>query len=158
MLQPPQVEDSAPPRPPLPNLYDYEDTPPAVPPLPREAAAVVRHTSVRGLKRQSDERKRDRESGQYPINGDCKVTWGSWGVLGGPGVLEAFLGPLGVPQAFMRVITVMETLTISTWPQSHQKELSCLLHYRYIHKEHAFVGMSSRAEYVGCTQEKCAKC
>ncbi|XP_056453978.1 pleckstrin homology domain-containing family A member 7-like isoform X1 [Gadus chalcogrammus] len=70
---PPQVEDGAPPRPPLPSLYDYEDTPPAVPPLPREAAAVVRHTSVRGLKRQSDERKRDRESGQYPLNGDCKV-------------------------------------------------------------------------------------
>ncbi|CAL8295206.1 unnamed protein product, partial [Boreogadus saida] len=67
------VEDGAPPRPPLPSLYDYEDTPPAVPPLPREAAAVVRHTSVRGLKRQSDERKRDRESGQYPLNGDCKV-------------------------------------------------------------------------------------
>ncbi|CAL8357160.1 unnamed protein product [Lota lota] len=67
------VEDSAPPRPPLPCLYDYEDTPPAVPPLPREASSVVRHTSVRGLKRQSDERKRDRESGQYTVNGDCKV-------------------------------------------------------------------------------------
>lgn len=43
-----------------------------VPPLPREAS-VIRHTSVRGLKRQSDERKRDRESGQYVVNGDCKV-------------------------------------------------------------------------------------
>uniref|UniRef100_A0A3Q3JPR1 Pleckstrin homology domain containing, family A member 7b n=1 Tax=Monopterus albus TaxID=43700 RepID=A0A3Q3JPR1_MONAL len=58
------AEDSAPPRPPLPHLYDYEETPPVVPPLPKEAS-VIRHTSVRGLKRQSDERKRDRESGQY---------------------------------------------------------------------------------------------
>ncbi|XP_039988170.1 pleckstrin homology domain-containing family A member 7-like isoform X2 [Xiphias gladius] len=66
------AEDSAPPRPPLPRLYDYEETPPVVPPLPREAS-VIRHTSVRGLKRQSDERKRDRESGQYVVNGDCKA-------------------------------------------------------------------------------------
>ncbi|XP_029009353.1 pleckstrin homology domain-containing family A member 7-like isoform X3 [Betta splendens] len=65
------AEDGAPPRPPLPRLYDYEDTPPAVPPLPKEAS-VIRHTSVRGLKRQSDERKRDRESGQY-VNGDYKA-------------------------------------------------------------------------------------
>lgn len=67
-----QAEDSAPPRPPLPRLYDYEETPPEVPPLPKEAS-VIRHTSVRGLKRQSDERKRDRESGQYVTNGDGKV-------------------------------------------------------------------------------------
>ncbi|XP_069385162.1 pleckstrin homology domain-containing family A member 7 isoform X20 [Paralichthys olivaceus] len=67
-----QAEDSAPPRPPLPRLYDYEETPPVVPPLPKEAS-VIRHTSVRGLKRQSDERKRDRESGQYVINGDSKA-------------------------------------------------------------------------------------
>ncbi|XP_054632972.1 pleckstrin homology domain-containing family A member 7-like isoform X2 [Dunckerocampus dactyliophorus] len=66
------AEDSAPPRPPLPRLYDYEETPPAVPPLPKEASAI-RHTSVRGLKRQSDERKRDRESGQYVVNGDFKA-------------------------------------------------------------------------------------
>ncbi|XP_028287405.1 pleckstrin homology domain-containing family A member 7-like isoform X3 [Parambassis ranga] len=66
------AEDSAPPRPPLPRLYDYEETPPVVPPLPKEAS-VIRHTSVRGLKRQSDERKRDRESGQYVANGDCKA-------------------------------------------------------------------------------------
>ncbi|XP_031719202.1 pleckstrin homology domain-containing family A member 7 isoform X7 [Anarrhichthys ocellatus] len=66
------AEDTAPPRPPLPRLYDYEDTPPVVPPLPKEAS-VIRHTSVRGLKRQSDERKRDRESGQYVANGDCKA-------------------------------------------------------------------------------------
>ncbi|XP_019116619.2 pleckstrin homology domain-containing family A member 7 isoform X9 [Larimichthys crocea] len=66
------AEDTAPPRPPLPRLYDYEETPPVVPPLPREAT-VIRHTSVRGLKRQSDERKRDRESGQYVVNGDCKT-------------------------------------------------------------------------------------
>ncbi|KAM4572869.1 pleckstrin homology domain-containing family A member 7-like isoform 1-T1 [Odontesthes bonariensis] len=66
------AEDSAPPRPPLPQLYDYEETPPVVPPLPKEAS-VIRHTSVRGLKRQSDERKRDRESGQYVANGDCKT-------------------------------------------------------------------------------------
>ncbi|XP_029379561.1 pleckstrin homology domain-containing family A member 7-like isoform X4 [Echeneis naucrates] len=66
------AEDSAPPRPPLPRLYDYDETPPVVPPLPKEAS-VIRHTSVRGLKRQSDERKRDRESGQYIANGDCKA-------------------------------------------------------------------------------------
>ncbi|XP_060932948.1 pleckstrin homology domain-containing family A member 7 isoform X2 [Limanda limanda] len=66
------ADDSAPPRPPLPRLYDYEETPPVVPPLPKETS-VIRHTSVRGLKRQSDERKRDRESGQYVVNGDCKA-------------------------------------------------------------------------------------
>ncbi|XP_061630048.1 pleckstrin homology domain-containing family A member 7 isoform X4 [Phyllopteryx taeniolatus] len=66
-------EDGAPPRPPLPHLYDYEETPPTVPPLPKEASAVIRHTSVRGLKRQSDERKRDREGGHYVFNGDCKT-------------------------------------------------------------------------------------
>ncbi|XP_074533094.1 pleckstrin homology domain-containing family A member 7-like isoform X9 [Halichoeres trimaculatus] len=66
------AEEMAPPRPPLPRLYDYEETPPVVPPLPKEAS-VIRHTSVRGLKRQSDERKRDRETGQYAINGDCKT-------------------------------------------------------------------------------------
>ncbi|XP_032445308.1 pleckstrin homology domain-containing family A member 7-like isoform X8 [Xiphophorus hellerii] len=66
------AEDDAPPRPPLPRLYDYEETPPVVPPLPKEAS-VIRHTSVRGLKRQSDERKRDREGGQYVANGDCKT-------------------------------------------------------------------------------------
>uniref|UniRef100_A0A3B4FXD9 Pleckstrin homology domain-containing family A member 7-like n=1 Tax=Pundamilia nyererei TaxID=303518 RepID=A0A3B4FXD9_9CICH len=66
------AEDSAPPRPPLPRQYDYEDIPPVVPPLPKEAS-VIRHTSVRGLKRQSDERKRDRESGQYVVNGDYKT-------------------------------------------------------------------------------------
>ncbi|KAL2093043.1 hypothetical protein ACEWY4_010355 [Coilia grayii] len=60
-------EDPAPPRPPLPLLYDNEDMPPAVPPLPKEAA-VIRHTSVRGLKRQSDGRRRDRESHYPPEN------------------------------------------------------------------------------------------
>ncbi|XP_019375197.1 PREDICTED: pleckstrin homology domain-containing family A member 7-like isoform X1 [Gavialis gangeticus] len=64
-------EDEAPPRPPLPQLYSPDDHPPAVPPLPREAS-VIRHTSVRGLKRQSDERKRDRELGQC-MNGDYRV-------------------------------------------------------------------------------------
>uniref|UniRef100_G3QU96 Pleckstrin homology domain containing A7 n=2 Tax=Gorilla gorilla gorilla TaxID=9595 RepID=G3QU96_GORGO len=67
----PKVEDEAPPRPPLPELYSPEDQPPAVPPLPREAT-IIRHTSVRGLKRQSDERKRDRELGQC-VNGDSRV-------------------------------------------------------------------------------------
>nr|XP_045002552.1 pleckstrin homology domain-containing family A member 7 isoform X2 [Jaculus jaculus] len=67
----PQVEDEAPPRPPLPELYSPEDQPPAVPPLPRETT-IIRHTSVRGLKRQSDERKRDRELGQC-VNGDSRV-------------------------------------------------------------------------------------
>ncbi|XP_026122810.1 pleckstrin homology domain-containing family A member 7 isoform X2 [Carassius auratus] len=64
-------EEDAPPRPPLPHLYSPDEHPPAVPPLPKETS-VIRHTSVRGLKRQSDERKRDREIGQYP-NGDHKV-------------------------------------------------------------------------------------
>ncbi|MCI4383096.1 hypothetical protein PGIGA_G00022360 [Pangasianodon gigas] len=62
------TEEDAPPRPPLPHLYSPDDLPPAIPPLPKETS-VIRHTSVRGLKRQSDERKRDREIGQYP-NGD----------------------------------------------------------------------------------------
>ncbi|MEQ2164895.1 hypothetical protein GOODEAATRI_011471, partial [Goodea atripinnis] len=70
-IVPKWAEDNAPPRPPLPRLYDYEETPPVVPPLPKEAS-VIRHTSVRGLKRQSDERKRDRECGHYVANGDCK--------------------------------------------------------------------------------------
>ncbi|XP_045888642.1 pleckstrin homology domain-containing family A member 7 isoform X5 [Micropterus dolomieu] len=64
-------EDDVPPRPPLPQLYSPDEHPPAVPPLPRETT-VIRHTSVRGLKRQSDERKRDREIGHY-TNGDSKV-------------------------------------------------------------------------------------
>uniref|UniRef100_A0A8C2FI51 Pleckstrin homology domain containing, family A member 7b n=1 Tax=Cyprinus carpio TaxID=7962 RepID=A0A8C2FI51_CYPCA len=68
--KPKWVKD-APPRPPLPHLYSPDEHPPAVPPLPKETS-VIRHTSVRGLKRQSDERKRDRETGQYP-NGDHKV-------------------------------------------------------------------------------------
>lgn len=67
-----EQEDEAPPRPPLPELYSPEDQPPAVPPLPREAT-IIRHTSVRGLKRQSDERKRDREQGQC-VNGDSRVS------------------------------------------------------------------------------------
>uniref|UniRef100_A0A672P8E0 Pleckstrin homology domain containing A7 n=1 Tax=Sinocyclocheilus grahami TaxID=75366 RepID=A0A672P8E0_SINGR len=66
-----QSEEDAPPRPPLPHLYSPDEHPPAVPPLPKETS-VIRHTSVRGLKRQSDERKRDREFGQY-TNGDHKV-------------------------------------------------------------------------------------
>ncbi|XP_043938698.1 pleckstrin homology domain-containing family A member 7 isoform X3 [Protopterus annectens] len=65
------VQDEAPPRPPLPDMYGMDDAPPLVPPLPREAS-IIRHTSVRGLKRQSDERKRDREHGQY-VNGDYKM-------------------------------------------------------------------------------------
>ncbi|XP_028258310.1 pleckstrin homology domain-containing family A member 7 isoform X6 [Parambassis ranga] len=64
-------EEDVPPRPPLPQLYSPDEHPPAVPPLPRETT-VIRHTSVRGLKRQSDERKRDRETGQH-TNGDSKV-------------------------------------------------------------------------------------
>uniref|UniRef100_A0AAR2J3A9 Pleckstrin homology domain containing, family A member 7b n=1 Tax=Pygocentrus nattereri TaxID=42514 RepID=A0AAR2J3A9_PYGNA len=65
------AEEDAPPRPPLPHLYSPDEHPPAVPPLPKEAS-VIRHTSVRGLKRQSDERKRDRETGHF-TNGDNKV-------------------------------------------------------------------------------------
>ncbi|XP_059926558.1 pleckstrin homology domain-containing family A member 7 isoform X7 [Gadus macrocephalus] len=64
-------EEDAPPRPPLPQLYSPDEHPPAVPPLPRETN-VIRHTSVRGLKRQSDERKRDRETGQF-TNGDGRL-------------------------------------------------------------------------------------
>uniref|UniRef100_I3JFW8 Pleckstrin homology domain containing A7 n=1 Tax=Oreochromis niloticus TaxID=8128 RepID=I3JFW8_ORENI len=67
----PTLSSNVPPRPPLPQLYSPDEHPPAVPPLPRETT-VIRHTSVRGLKRQSDERKRDRETGQY-TNGDGKV-------------------------------------------------------------------------------------
>uniref|UniRef100_A0A8C2H970 Pleckstrin homology domain containing, family A member 7b n=1 Tax=Cyprinus carpio TaxID=7962 RepID=A0A8C2H970_CYPCA len=66
-----QPEEDAPPRPPLPHVYSPDEHPPVVPPLPKETS-VIRHTSVRGLKRQSDERKRDREFGQY-TNGDHKV-------------------------------------------------------------------------------------
>ncbi|KAI4892805.1 hypothetical protein NFI96_017238 [Prochilodus magdalenae] len=62
------AEDPAPPRPPLP-LYYSEDIPPAVPPLPKETS-IIRHTSVRGLKRQS-ERKRDRETSY--VNGDYRT-------------------------------------------------------------------------------------
>ncbi|KAG5270702.1 hypothetical protein AALO_G00195560 [Alosa alosa] len=62
------AEEGAPPRPPLPQLYSPDEHPPEVPPLPKESS-VIRHTSVRGLKRQSDERKRDREIGQFS-NGD----------------------------------------------------------------------------------------
>ncbi|XP_055777364.1 pleckstrin homology domain-containing family A member 7-like isoform X4 [Salvelinus fontinalis] len=64
MSVPKWADEGAPPRPPLPQLYSPEDHAPAVPPPPRETS-VIRHTSVRGLKRQSDERKRDREIGQY---------------------------------------------------------------------------------------------
>ncbi|XP_034433369.1 pleckstrin homology domain-containing family A member 7 isoform X21 [Hippoglossus hippoglossus] len=66
-----QGEEDVPPRPPLPHVYSPDEHPPTVPPLPRETT-VIRHMSVRGLKRQSDERKRDREIGQY-TNGDSKV-------------------------------------------------------------------------------------
>ncbi|XP_059564980.1 pleckstrin homology domain-containing family A member 7 isoform X6 [Myotis daubentonii] len=94
----PKVEDEAPPRPPLPELYSPEDQPPAVPPLPREAT-VIRHTSVRGLKRQSDERKRDREQGQC-VNGDSRVELRSYvsepelTAFGGD-VAQPPLGPAG---------------------------------------------------------------
>uniref|UniRef100_W5KGJ8 Pleckstrin homology domain containing A7 n=1 Tax=Astyanax mexicanus TaxID=7994 RepID=W5KGJ8_ASTMX len=74
-LQPVSDSAHAPPRPPLPHLYSPDEHPPAVPPLPKETS-VIRHTSVRGLKRQSDERKRDREVSHFPLpqNGDNKVT------------------------------------------------------------------------------------
>ncbi|KAJ7994992.1 hypothetical protein DPEC_G00255280 [Dallia pectoralis] len=90
-------EEGAPPRPPLPQLYTPDDQPPAVPPLPRETTAI-RHMSVRGLKRQSDERKRDREIGQY-TNGDSKVELRT--CLSEPQLLEMGrsaqlgIGPLG---------------------------------------------------------------
>lgn len=74
---PPKLDDGVPPRPPLPDMYSPDDLPPnippppALPPPPRESS-VIRHTSVRGLKRQSDERKRDREMGQG-VNGDYRA-------------------------------------------------------------------------------------
>ncbi|XP_075423840.1 pleckstrin homology domain-containing family A member 7 isoform X5 [Ascaphus truei] len=77
-LQPKFGED-APPRPPLPDMYspDDPDPPPVIPPPPSvlpppRESSVIRHTSVRGLKRQSDERKRDREIGQG-VNDDYGV-------------------------------------------------------------------------------------
>ncbi|XP_039594572.1 pleckstrin homology domain-containing family A member 7 isoform X1 [Polypterus senegalus] len=90
------VDDEAPPRPPLPQIYSPEDQPPAVPPLPKEAS-VNRHMSVRGLKRQSDERKRDRELGQH-VNGDFKVELRSYmsepELLNvGSGISSRVLGP-----------------------------------------------------------------
>ncbi|XP_055078243.1 pleckstrin homology domain-containing family A member 7-like isoform X3 [Periophthalmus magnuspinnatus] len=61
-----------PPRPPLPcGFYEEDDARPEVPPLPREAA-VIRHTSVRGLKRQSDERRRDRDVGDWKFQSDLR--------------------------------------------------------------------------------------
>ncbi|KAG9352411.1 hypothetical protein JZ751_020825 [Albula glossodonta] len=94
------AEEDAPPRPPLPQVYSPEEHPPAVPPLPKESS-VIRHTSVRGLKRQSDERKRDREIGLC-INGDYKVELRSYlsepellGVGSGPGQGVGSLGPEG---------------------------------------------------------------
>ncbi|XP_072309135.1 pleckstrin homology domain-containing family A member 7-like, partial [Eucyclogobius newberryi] len=64
---------SPPPRPPLPcGFYDNDDSQPEVPPLPREAA-VIRHTSVRGLKRQSDERRRDRDGAEWKVNPDSDL-------------------------------------------------------------------------------------
>ncbi|XP_058519281.1 pleckstrin homology domain-containing family A member 7 isoform X3 [Ochotona princeps] len=97
------VEDEAPPRPPLPELYSPEDQPPAVPPLPREAT-IIRHTSVRGLKRQSDERKRDRELGQC-VNGDSRVELRSYvsepelATLGGD-VAQSSLGLVGLDNRY----------------------------------------------------------
>ncbi|KAM6973352.1 pleckstrin homology domain-containing family A member 7 [Aplochiton taeniatus] len=105
------AEDQAPPRPPLPHLYDQEEVPPVVPPLPRDAS-VIRHTSVRGLKRQSDERKRDREGGHY-VNGDSKVELRSYlsepelpGMSGGAGDPEAdyqMLSNKGLPGSSFRL-------------------------------------------------------
>ncbi|XP_036399108.1 pleckstrin homology domain-containing family A member 7-like isoform X2 [Megalops cyprinoides] len=92
------AEEDVPPRPPLPQLYSPDEQPPTVPPLPKEAS-VIRHTSVRGLKRQSDERKRDREIGHCP-NGENKVELRSYlsepelsGVGSGSG--HVIMGSLG---------------------------------------------------------------
>lgn len=97
-----EQEEEAPPRPPLPELYSPEDPPPAVPPLPREAT-VIRHTSVRGLKRQSDERKRDREQGQC-VNGDSRVsrTLGMPAVEGNGMTLGRYDSLLLCPQVELR--------------------------------------------------------
>ncbi|KAJ8271472.1 hypothetical protein COCON_G00103310 [Conger conger] len=71
-----------------------EDAPPR--PLPQETS-VIRHMSVRGLKRQSDERKRDREIG-HCVNGDYKVELRSY--LSEPELLGVGVGsrPMG-PEA-----------------------------------------------------------
>lgn len=90
-----------PPRPPLPQLYSHDEDPPAVPPLPRETT-VIRHTSVRGLKRQSDERKRDREIGQFS-NGDAKVERGRDARAGGgAGPRIHHLSSVSLPQGELR--------------------------------------------------------
>ncbi|XP_064193036.1 pleckstrin homology domain-containing family A member 7-like isoform X7 [Anguilla rostrata] len=88
------AEEGAPPRPPLPQVYSPEEHPPVVPPLPKETS-VIRHMSVRGLKRQSDERKRDREIGHF-VNGDYKVELRSY--LSEPELLGvgAGSGPMGL--------------------------------------------------------------
>lgn len=96
-----QGEDDVPPRPPLPQLYSHDENPPAVPPLPRETT-VIRHTSVRGLKRQSDERKRDREIGQFS-NGDAKVGRGRAArARGSTGTKLHHLSSVSQPQGELR--------------------------------------------------------
>ncbi|KAJ8340020.1 hypothetical protein SKAU_G00346530 [Synaphobranchus kaupii] len=82
------AEEDAPPRPPLPQVYSPDEHPPAVPPLPKETS-VIRHMSVRGLKRQSDERKRDREI-SHCVNGDYKVELRSY--LSEPELLGVGIG------------------------------------------------------------------
>ncbi|XP_032894371.1 pleckstrin homology domain-containing family A member 7 isoform X2 [Amblyraja radiata] len=100
------LEEAAPPRPPLPHLYSPEDHPPAVPPLPRDAT-VIRHTSVRGLKRQSDERKRDREYGSY-VNGDYKAELRSY--VSDPELVSVGSGLNGIPAGALRLDSNLQTL------------------------------------------------
>ncbi|XP_069753912.1 pleckstrin homology domain-containing family A member 7 isoform X3 [Narcine bancroftii] len=100
------LEDQVPPRPPLPHMYSPEDQPPAVPPLPKDAT-VIRHTSVRGLKRQSDERKRDREYGQY-VNGDYKAELRSY--MSDPELVSAGSGFSMTTAGALRLDSNLQTL------------------------------------------------
>ncbi|XP_078271083.1 pleckstrin homology domain-containing family A member 7 isoform X2 [Rhinoraja longicauda] len=100
------LDEAAPPRPPLPNMYSPEDPPPAVPPLPRDAT-IIRHTSVRGLKRQSDERKRDREGGNY-VNGDYKAELRSY--MSDPELVTVGSGPNGTSAGALRLDSNLQAL------------------------------------------------
>ncbi|KAG5849199.1 hypothetical protein ANANG_G00107440 [Anguilla anguilla] len=86
------AEEGAPPAP-CRRCTALRSTPPSCP-LPKETS-VIRHMSVRGLKRQSDERKRDREIGHF-VNGDYKVELRSY--LSEPELLGvgAGSGPMGL--------------------------------------------------------------
>ncbi|XP_072128592.1 pleckstrin homology domain-containing family A member 7 isoform X10 [Mobula birostris] len=109
------LEDQAPPRPPLPQMYSPDDQPPAVPPLPKDAT-VIRHTSVRGLKRQSDERKRDREFGHY-VNGDYKAELRSY--MSDPELASVGSGFIVTTAGSLRPDSNLQTLPGRAGPSSN---------------------------------------